>query len=51
VLEGVYEFLVEGGTIRANARCLLYVPKGTLHAHRNVGEGVGRMLAAQTPGD
>jgi hypothetical protein len=38
VLEGVYEFLVEGGTIRANAGCLLYVPKGTLHAHKNVDE-------------
>lgn len=29
---------------------LLYVPKGTLHAHKNVGKGVGRMLMIQTPG-
>ena len=50
VLEGEYEFLVEGRTIRAGAGFLLYVPKGTLHAHRNVGEGVGRMLVTQTPG-
>jgi quercetin dioxygenase-like cupin family protein len=50
VLEGEYEFLVEGRTIRAGAGSLLYVPKGTLHAHKNVGEGVGRMLVSQTPG-
>ena len=27
-----------------------YVPKGNLHAHGNVGEGIGRMLVSQTPG-
>ena len=32
------------------AGSLLYVPKGTLHAHKNVGEGAGRLLTAQTPG-
>jgi len=26
------------------------VPKGTLHAHENAGEGLGRMLVTQTPG-
>jgi mannose-6-phosphate isomerase-like protein (cupin superfamily) len=50
VLEGEYEFLIEGHTIRAGASYLLYVPKGTLHAHKNVGERVGRMLVSQTPG-
>ena len=50
VLEGDYEFLIEGRTIRAGAGSLLYVPTGTLHAHRSVGEGVGRMLVTQTPG-
>ena len=50
VLEGEYEFLIEGGTIRARAGSLLYFPKGTLHAHRGVGDGVGRMLVTQTPG-
>jgi hypothetical protein len=29
---------------------LIYVPKGTLHAHKNVSEGIGRLLASQTPG-
>ena len=50
VLEGEYEFLMEGSTIRAGAGSLLYVPKGTLHAHNGVGEGVGWMLVTQTPG-
>ena len=50
VLEGEYEFLVEGRTIRTGAGSLIYLPKGTLHAHKNVGEGVGRLLITQTPG-
>ena len=50
VLEGEYEFVVEGRTLRVGAGFLLYVPKGTLHAHKNVGEGVSRMLLTQTPG-
>jgi len=50
VLEGEYEFVLEGRTLRASMGSLIYVPKGTLHAHKNVGEGVGRMLVSQTPG-
>jgi quercetin dioxygenase-like cupin family protein len=41
VLEEDYEFLLEGRTLRADAGCLLYVPKGILHAHKNVGNGEG----------
>ncbi len=50
VLEGEYEFLVEGRTLRAGTGSLVYVPKGNLHAHGNVGAGVGKMLVSQTPG-
>jgi mannose-6-phosphate isomerase-like protein (cupin superfamily) len=50
VLEGEYEFLVEGNTMRVGAGFLLYVPKGTLHAHKNVGDKPSRMLVNQTPG-
>lgn len=50
VLEGKYEFLLGSSTTRAEEGSLLYVPKGTLHAHANVGEGVGRILVSQTPG-
>ncbi len=50
VLEGEYEFLVDGRTFKVEAGSLLYVPRGALHAHKNVGKGVGRMLLTQTPG-
>ena len=50
VLEGQFELLSGKETLRLGAGSLLYVPKGTLHSHKNVGEGVGRMLVTQTPG-
>jgi mannose-6-phosphate isomerase-like protein (cupin superfamily) len=50
VLEGGYEFLIEGRTLTASPGALIYVPKGTLHTHKNLGEGVSRMLVTQTPG-
>ncbi len=50
VLEGEYEFLSAEEILRVGAGSLLYVPKGTLHSHKNVGEWVGRMLVSQTPG-
>ncbi len=50
VLEGEYEFLDGGRTIKAGEGSLIYVPRGNLHAHKNVDEGVGRMLVSQTPG-
>lgn len=50
VLEGEYKFLIEGRSIRADVGSLIYVPKGNLHAHKNVGEGPARMLVSQTPG-
>jgi mannose-6-phosphate isomerase-like protein (cupin superfamily) len=50
VLEGEYEFLVDGHIFKAEAGSLIYVAKGALHAHKNVGEGIGRMLLTQTPG-
>lgn len=50
VLEGEFEFLNGEEILRVGAGSLLYIPKGTLHAHKNVSEGVGRMLVSQTPG-
>ncbi len=50
VLEGEYEFLDEDRTFKPAAGSLIYVPKGNLHAHKNIGEGVGRLLVSQTPG-
>ena len=51
VLEGEYEFLDDDGhTMRAGTGSLVYVPKGNLHAYKNVGTTPGRMLVSQTPG-
>ena len=50
VLSGEYEFLIEGRTTRTSAGSLIYVPRGNLHAHKNVGEEPGRMLVTHTPG-
>jgi quercetin dioxygenase-like cupin family protein len=50
LLEGEYEFLVEGRSFGMDAGSLIYVPRGTLHAHKKVGEGKGRLLLSQTPG-
>jgi mannose-6-phosphate isomerase-like protein (cupin superfamily) len=50
VLEGEYEFVVEGRTMRVGAGSLIYVPRGNLHAHKNMGEQPGRLLVSQTPG-
>jgi mannose-6-phosphate isomerase-like protein (cupin superfamily) len=50
VLEGEYEFLIEGRTLTASSGTLIYVPKGTLHTHKNASEDVSRMLVTQTPG-
>ena len=50
VLEGEFEFLDGGRTTRAGAGSLIYVPRGTLHAYKNVGNGVGRMLVSHTLG-
>ncbi len=50
VLEGEYEFQVDGCILRVGAGSLLYVPKGSLHTHKKVGEGIGRMMVTQTPG-
>jgi quercetin dioxygenase-like cupin family protein len=36
LLEGEYEFLVEGRVFRAGAGSLIYIPRGILHAHKNV---------------
>ncbi len=50
VLEGEFEFLIEGARIEAGTGSLIYVPKGNLHAFENTGETTGRMLVSQTPG-
>jgi len=50
MLEGEYEFLAEGRITRASVESLFYIPRGKLHAYKNVGEESARMLVGQTPG-
>jgi mannose-6-phosphate isomerase-like protein (cupin superfamily) len=50
VLEGEYEFLDDGHTMRVGKGSLVYVPKGNLHTYKNVGTTPGKMLVSQTPG-
>ena len=50
MLDGEFEFLTGEDTVRTGAGSLIYVPRGTLHAFSNVGDGPGRMLNCQTPG-
>lgn len=50
VLEGKYEFLLEGRAIDAEVGSLVYVPKGNLHAYDSASRDSGRLLVGQTPG-
>ena len=50
VLEGRFEFVLEGTRIEAGTGSLVYATKGELHAFENVGEGAGRLLVLHTPG-
>jgi mannose-6-phosphate isomerase-like protein (cupin superfamily) len=50
VLEGVFEFFIEGVRIEVGPGSLIYIPMGTLHAFENVGEATGKLLMSQTPG-
>ena len=50
VLEGEFEFLLEDNMTRLGAGSLVFVPRGSLHTHKNVGDGPARMLVGHTPG-
>lgn len=50
VVEGRFAFVREGVKTVAGPGAHLYLPKGVLHAYRNVGGGTGRLLALHTPG-
>jgi quercetin dioxygenase-like cupin family protein len=50
VLEGEFEFLLENRVTRMGAGSLVFVPRGSLHAYKNVGDVPARMLVGHTPG-
>ena len=50
VLEGTFEFFVDGTFHIRRAGGTAYVPAGTLHTFRNIGETEGRLLTVVSPG-
>ncbi len=51
VMEGTVELWVDGVATRATAGSVLYVPYGTTHFIKNVGEGPARYFVFQVGGD
>ena len=49
ILEGDYRFLVDGESTVVGPGALVYVPRGTVHTFRVVGETAGRHWTLQTP--
>jgi quercetin dioxygenase-like cupin family protein len=50
VIEGEYEFLVDGAWIKASAGDSFYRRRGTIHTFRNCGPTSGRILIFVQPG-
>ena len=50
VLEGEYEFTVDGRTIHAKSGAMLFAPRGGMHSYRCTGQSTGRLSVIFTPG-
>ena len=50
VLDGTFEFEIEGDRIRAERGAFVRVPNGAVHAFRNVGSAPGQLLIINSPG-
>jgi quercetin dioxygenase-like cupin family protein len=49
ILEGDFQFVLDGKTTAAPPGAFLFVPKGAWHTVENVGSTMGRMLVLLTP--
>ncbi len=49
VLEGMFSFLYENQLATFETGSFIYIPKGTLHTFKNIGEQQGRLLVTITP--
>ncbi|MGV3615539.1 MAG: cupin domain-containing protein [Fimbriimonas sp.] len=49
VVAGLFEILADGQTHRAGPGSYVYIPRGTVHTFRNVGETPGEFLGTATP--
>ena len=50
IVEGTYQVIVNGAEQTVGAGTLLFIPRGTVHSFKNVGDTVGRMLDWTLPG-
>src|SRR4028119_116734 len=50
VIDGKFEFMVDGRTIEATAGDCVRVPDGAIHAFRNAGTVPGKLLIVNSPG-
>lgn len=50
VLEGTFEFMIDGETRRVEVGDFVRIPTGALHAFTNIGESAGRLLVVNAPG-
>ena len=49
ILEGEYEFIVDGKTIRAQKGATVFAPRGLPHSFRNIGKTTGHLMVVLTP--
>jgi len=49
ILEGEYEFNVDGKTIRAAPGATLFAPRGVAHTYRCISQAPGRLMCTITP--
>jgi quercetin dioxygenase-like cupin family protein len=50
VIDGEFEILLGVKTMRAEPGAFVFVPKGTVHGFRCIGDGPGKVLVHYTPG-
>ena len=49
VIEGTFSLMYGDQTVTATPGAVVYIPKGTLHAFKNVGDKPGRLLVSISP--
>jgi mannose-6-phosphate isomerase-like protein (cupin superfamily) len=49
ILEGEYEFMVDGKTVHATPGTTLFAPRGVPHTYRYLGQSPGRLMCVITP--
>jgi len=49
ILEGEYEFMVDGKTVSAKPGTTIFAPRGVAHTYRYLGQTPGRLMCVITP--